>query len=71
MENKEAHVQLGERIQRLRIAKDLSTEALAEKVGIRPITLVNIERGLFAVKYEVVFAIANALDMELEFVPKK
>lgn len=69
MNNKDVHVQLGARIKDLRTGKGISIEELAEKVEIRPVTLVNIERGLFAVKYELIFTIAEALNMRLDFVP--
>jgi transcriptional regulator with XRE-family HTH domain len=56
---------LGQRIKKLRKAKKLSQEALAEAIDKSVDTISNIERGKFAPRLDTASEIANALDVEL------
>ncbi|MBG79058.1 MAG: hypothetical protein CL570_08555 [Alphaproteobacteria bacterium] len=55
---------LGHRIKTLRKAKNLSQEALSEKIDKSVDTISNIERAVSAPRLETAIEIAHALDVE-------
>lgn len=65
MKENEFNVLLGRRIKKLRKAKNLSQEKLAELIDKSVDTVSNIERGIFAPRLDTALEIANALGIEL------
>lgn len=55
---------LGQRIKKLRKAKGLSQEDLAESIDKSVDTISNIERGKFSPRLDTSLELANALDVE-------
>lgn len=54
---------LGQRIKDVRRSKNITQEALAEKIDIEPPSLSNIERGKFAPSIETLQKISEVLDV--------
>lgn len=65
MEANDFNIRLGQRVKKLRKAKKLSQEALAEKVNKSVDTISNIERGIFPPRIETALEIAQALEIPL------
>lgn len=65
MENSDFNYSLGQRLKKLRKAKGLSQELLAERIDKSVDTISNIERGVFAPRLDTALEIANALEVEL------
>lgn len=58
--------QVGERIQEIRIAKNLTRDQLASKSGLSPKFLYEIETGRKGLSVESLFKIANGLSCNYE-----
>jgi transcriptional regulator with XRE-family HTH domain len=58
--------ELGLAIRRLRHSKDVTQEALADRIDVSAPTLCSLERGLIDPPWSRVRAIARALDVELD-----
>lgn len=58
----------GRRIELIRKKKNITQEELAAKTGILRNNLSRIENGKYNTGMDILLRIANALDMELEFV---
>lgn len=56
---------LGETLRRLRIERSISIRGLADMAGLSPATIVNIEKGSFSPRIDVVNAILSALNCKL------
>lgn len=56
---------IGEKIKKIRIAKNMKQSDLAEKVGISRVAIGNYERGDRIPKVEIAQKIANALDVSI------
>jgi len=54
---------LGKRIKNIRRAKNITQETMAEKIGIEPPSLSNIERGKFAPSIETLQKISQILEV--------
>ena len=65
MESRELKRRFGKHVQRLREAKGLTQEQLAERIGRSVDTVGNIERGVNATRIEVAHAIATQLGVGL------
>ena len=59
-------IEIGERIREKRRERHLSQEALAEKVGVSPITISRIECGQTAMSIEIFCEIIQALGVNAE-----
>ena len=57
---------IGVNVRRLRKAKKLTQEQLAEKVGISPVHMNRIEQGHSSPSAEVLFAISDELGVEAD-----
>ncbi len=64
MENMDINLLLGQRIQELRKSKKMTQEYLAEKIGIEPASLSNIERGKYYPTADNITKIIEILDIE-------
>lgn len=64
LRDKEAIAILASNVRKYRIAKNLSQEALANMAGIEYSQVSRIERELLNTSISVVFALANALEIE-------
>ncbi|HEX7048475.1 MAG TPA: helix-turn-helix transcriptional regulator [Gammaproteobacteria bacterium] len=59
------HVLFGRRIRFLRLRAGLTQEKLAEAARLSPVSISNIERGLYAPAFYRLANLADALDVEL------
>ncbi len=57
--------QLGEKIERLRKARNMTQEELAGKIGVQTATVSNIERGVTDTSVYTVFKIAQAFKLHI------
>ena len=64
MKHEELNAVYGSNIKRLRKSNDFSQETLAEKAGISPSFLSDIENGKKWGSFETLVALANALEVE-------
>ncbi len=60
------HYEIGQRIRRIRKAKDISQEALAEKIGISTTHMSHIETANTKLSLPVFIALAEALEVSTE-----
>jgi transcriptional regulator with XRE-family HTH domain len=60
---------VGSRIRSAREAAGLSIPELAEKSGMKEYNLTKIEAGKYDFKIDALYAIAAALDCDIDFVP--
>lgn len=58
--------QFGRRLKSLRKARNVTQEQLSERTGLTIESISNIERGIFAPKFENLEKIAAALDVEVK-----
>lgn len=58
--------QFGRRLRSLRKARNVTQEQLSERTGLTIESISNIERGIFAPKFENLEKIAAALDVEVK-----
>ena len=65
MDSAELKRRFGRQVQRLREAKGLTQEQLADRIGRSVDTVGNIERGVNATRIEVAYQIATELDVRL------
>ena len=63
-------IKIGRRISQLRKERGLSQEKLADISGVTWANISRIELGKYSVGIDVLSKIANALDCEIDFVPK-
>lgn len=63
--------QIGQRIKVLRKINDVSQRDLAEKSGITPANIANIELGRYSVGLDVLYKIVDALHCDIEITEKK
>lgn len=71
MDKTELYAYVGERITLFRLAKGLTQEELAERVGIHRLSINNIELGNQQISTYILFRIAEELDRPiLDFIPK-
>jgi DNA-binding XRE family transcriptional regulator len=68
--NNQHRILVGSRIRAVREAAGLSIPELAEKSGIKEYNLTKIEAGKYDFKIDALYAIAAALDCDIDFVPK-
>jgi transcriptional regulator with XRE-family HTH domain len=66
IDSTELRAALGTNIRRLRKAKELTQQALADKAGVTPVHLHRIEQGQSSPSAEVLFAIADALGVKTD-----
>lgn len=66
----EARLRMGERIAALRKAKGMTQAELAEITGLQRTHILRIEQGRYGVTVDVLTAIGDALDAELELVER-
>jgi transcriptional regulator with XRE-family HTH domain len=59
-----ATVHIGERLKKARARKLLTQEELAEKAGVSPSTIVNIERDQSEPHFSTIRKLAKALDVD-------
>jgi DNA-binding Xre family transcriptional regulator len=62
---------IGQRIRNLRKEREIDAKTLAARVGIDAGNLSRIEQGRFSVGLDILNKIAGALDMYIDFVPRK
>lgn len=62
---------IGRRIAELRTQQGLSQIALAELSGVGSSHIARIEKGYYSVGVDVLAKLADALNVELDFNPKK
>lgn len=67
---REFRIQLGKEIKAVRTSRAYSLTYLAEKVGIKPTTLENIEAGKFSIKVDFLVRFSIILDHEFVVIPK-
>jgi transcriptional regulator with XRE-family HTH domain len=58
---------LGERIRELRVARQLSVRELARRAGCSPSLVSQVERGVTTPSASVVYALANQLEVSLDY----
>ena len=59
---------MGERIQSLRVARGLTREDLAERTGMSPKRIREMEDGTFPMRLDILNRVAHGLDLRLDFV---
>jgi transcriptional regulator with XRE-family HTH domain len=55
---------VGQRVRRIRRDQDITQESLADRVGIRPATLIDLEKGRSDPKLSTFLMIADALGVD-------
>lgn len=60
--------QVGKRLRRVRLQKELTREQFAEQVGISPQFLAEIENGKKGMSAETLFKICNRLDLSADYI---
>ncbi len=61
-------IELRNRLRDIRLAKGVTQEALAERVGVTRQTIIAIEKAKFVPSVKLAFEIASALDVAVDFV---
>ena len=61
-------VKIGEKLRECRIAQKLTQQELAERIGITPRYLGDIERGAKVPKFETFIKLLNGLDVSADYV---
>lgn len=57
-------VRIGKKLREVRVRRLLTQEELAEKAGLSPSTVVNIERDQAAPRFRTIRKLAGALDVD-------
>lgn len=70
MTNSRSLSELGEILRRARRAQRLTQAALAERAGVQPHHISNIENGLTNPKVSTVLALLAALELDWQIVPR-
>lgn len=71
MNTQEERIRIGNRIRQEREKRDMSQNELSEKIGIGSNNLSRIELGKFNIGADTLHKIADALNLQLDFVKKK
>ena len=64
-------INIGERLKQLRLQKGLTQEQLSERAGLQRSHISKIEAGKYAVTFETIQAIAEALGMTVDIIDPK
>lgn len=62
---------MGQRIADLRREKGMTQQAIADGAGLQRCHVARIEAGRYSVGLDTLAAIGEAMDMEIDYVPKK
>ena len=62
---------MGQRIADLRREKGMTQQAIADGDGLQRCHVARIEAGRYSVGLDMLAAIGEAMDMEIDYVPKK
>lgn len=68
--NNEERQRIGQRIAELRKAKGLTQEKLADRAGLQRTHVSRIEAGKYSVTLDVLQAIAEVMDCQVDFIKK-